>query len=49
MSLLADYALTPDIFDTDSYSNEDVCRAYLDLIREPMLTEGLVRDLRKGE
>ena len=49
MSLLADYALTPDIFDVDSYSNEDVCRAYLDLIREPMLTEGLVRDLRKGE
>jgi hypothetical protein len=49
MSLLADYAFTPDIFDTDSYSNEDVCRAYLDLIREPMLTEGLVRDLRKGE
>ena len=49
MPLLADYALTPDVFDVDSYSNEEACRAYLDLIREPLLTEGLVRDLRWGE
>ncbi len=49
MSLLADYAITPDVFDLTSYSNEDACRAYIELIREPLLTEGLVRDLRKGE
>ena len=49
MSLLADYALTPDVFDLTSYSNEDACRAYIELIREPLLTEGLVRDLRKGD
>lgn len=49
MPLLADYALTPDVFDVTSYSNEDTCHAYLELIRETMLTEGLVRDLRAGE
>ena len=49
MPLLADYALTPDVFDVDSYSNEEACRASLELIREPLLTEGLVRDLRRGE
>lgn len=49
MPLLADYAITPDVFDVDSYSNEDACRQSLELIRETMLTEGLVRDLRAGE
>ena len=49
MSLLADYAITPDVLDVASYSNEDACRQSLELIRETMLTEGLVRDLRAGE
>ena len=49
MSLLADYAITPDVFDVASYSNEEACRQSLELIRETMLTEGLVRDLRAGE
>ena len=49
MPLLADYAITPDVFDVASYSNEEACRASLELIREPLLTEGLVRDLRKGD
>ena len=49
MVLLADYAITPDVFDVMSYSNEEVCEARLELIREPMLTEGVVRDLRNGE
>ena len=49
MPLLADYAITPDVFDVDSYSNEDACHQSLELIRETMLTEGLVRDLRAGE
>ena len=48
MPLLADYAVTPDVFDVASYSNEEACRASLELIREAMLTEGLVRDLRGG-
>ena len=40
MALLADYAITPDVFDVMSYPNEEVCEARLELIREPMLTEG---------
>ena len=49
MPLLADYAITPDVFDVTSYSSEEVCGLSLELIRETMLTEGLVRDLRAGE
>lgn len=49
MPLLADYAITPDVFDVTSYSSEEVCGLSLELIREPMLTEGLVRDLHAGE
>ena len=49
MALLADYAITPDVFDVMSYRNEEVCEARLELIREPLLTEGLVRDIRDGE
>ena len=49
MSLLADYAITPDVFDTNSYSSEEVCRLRLSRIRRVMMEEGLVRDLRAGE
>ena len=49
MALLSDYAITPDVFDVMSYQNEVECEARLELIREPMLTEGVVRDLRNGE
>lgn len=46
MALLADYAITPDVFDVRSYSTGDECEARIDNIRETMLDEGLVRDLR---
>lgn len=49
MPLLADYAITPDVFDVASYSTPGECEAWLQTIRETMLTEGLVRDLRAGE
>ena len=49
MPLLADYAITPDVFDVTSYSNEHEYCARLDIIREVMMNEGLVRDLRAGE
>ena len=49
MPLLADYAITPDVFDVRSYSTAGECAAWLETIREAMLTEGLVRDLRDGE
>ena len=48
MALLADYAITPGVFDVTSYPTEGECAARLETIREAMLTEGLVRDLRAG-
>ncbi len=49
MPLLADYAITPDVFDTSSYSSEEVCGLQLSSIHQVMMDEGLVRDLRAGE
>ncbi len=49
MPLLADYALTPDVFDPTSYSNEEVCGLHLGALKEVLLAEGLVRDLRMSE
>jgi len=49
MPLLTDYALTPDVFDVTSYSSEEICGLHLDRIREVLMTEGLVRDLRAGD
>ena len=49
MPLLAEYAITPDVFNVASYTSEEVCELHLKTIREPMLTDGLVRDLRDGE
>lgn len=48
MPLLADYAITPDVFDVTSYSDEEVCRLHLREIGSVMRTEGLVRDLHDG-
>lgn len=49
MPLLAEYAVTPDVFDVASYGSEGECEAHLLLLREVFLNEGLVRDLRAGE
>jgi hypothetical protein len=47
--LLREYAITPDVFDVTSYAHPDTCDAELRGIKEVLLTEGLVRDLRAGE
>lgn len=49
MALLAEYALTPDVFDLTAYTSEDVGDLQLQLLKEVLLSEGLVRDLRDGE
>ena len=49
MALIADYAITPDVFDVTSYSGEEVCGLQLGRIKDAMMDEGLVRDLRAGE
>ena len=45
MALLAEYALTPDVFDATSYNSEEVCGLHLQTLKEVLLNEGLVRDL----
>jgi hypothetical protein len=49
MALLAEYALTPDVFDVTAYTGEEVCGLHLQALKEVLLQEGLVRDLRNGE
>jgi len=49
MALLAEYVLTPDVFDVTSYSGDDVCGLRLQAVKDVLLHEGLVRNLRDGE
>ncbi len=49
MALLAEYALTPDVFDTESYSPGEVADIHLQYLKEAILHEALVRDLREGK
>jgi hypothetical protein len=49
MALLAEYALTPDVFDATSYTSDEVCCLYLRTIKDVLLQEGLVRSLWDGE
>ena len=46
--LFAEYAVTPDVFDSNCYASEELCAARLENIREALLSEGIVRDLRNG-
>lgn len=47
--MLAEYALIPDIFDSSCYSSSLVCDVHLRNLKEILLNEALVRDLRDGE
>ena len=47
--MLAEYALVPDIFDRTSYSVQETCDICLRHLKQPLLEEALVRDLRNGE
>lgn len=49
MPLISDFAITPDVFDLDSYSSEEVCRVYLKNLKEGLAAGGFVRDLREGQ
>jgi len=49
MTLLAEYALTPDVFDSRSYSNEELGSVHLQHLKEALLNEALVRNLRNGQ
>lgn len=47
--MLAEYALIPDIFDSNCYSSPEHCNSRIEQLKEPLLHEALVRDLRQGE
>jgi hypothetical protein len=47
--MLREYVLTPDIFDASCYSNQKICRPLFKNILDPLLQEGIVRNLRDGE
>jgi len=49
MSLLREYAVTPDVFDTASYSGPEACGLHVQILKEVLLHEALVRDLRDGD
>ena len=46
--MLDEYAIVPDVFDGAAYSNPALIDAYLPFLKEPLLQEALVRDLRDG-
>ncbi len=46
--MLNEYALTPDIFCSGSFSADELGDVYLRHLKEPLLNEALVRDLREG-
>lgn len=46
--MLNEIALTPDVFDGSLYSSQEACSIHLRYIREPLLSEVLVRNLRAG-
>lgn len=47
--MLTECALIPDIFDGTSYSSPELCDVHLSNLKEYLLQEALVRDLRNGE
>lgn len=49
MSLLQEYAITPDVFDTTSYSSDEIGRHHLQYLKEAFLADGLVRNLHNGD
>jgi hypothetical protein len=49
MTLLAEYALTPDVFDGTSYNSAEICGLHLQTLKDVLLQEGLVRSLWNGE
>jgi hypothetical protein len=46
--MLNEVALTPDVFDGNLYTSQEACGIHLRYIREPLLSEVLVRNLRSG-
>src|ERR1035441_406741 len=46
--MLSELAIVPDVFDPACYSSAEVCNMHLNYLKEPILNEVLIRDLREG-
>lgn len=49
MGLLCEYAVTPDVFDTNCYSHAEVGAVRIEYLKDVFLEEALLRNLRVGE
>ncbi len=49
MGLLSEFAITPDVFDTASYGSSELCGVHLQMLKNILMDQGLVRDLRDGK
>lgn len=47
--MLREIAITPDVFLDSSYSSEELPQLYMQILKEPLLHEVLVRDLHNGD
>ncbi len=48
MPILSEYALTHCLFDASAYDSQEIGRIYLQNLKETLLNEAVVRDLRNG-
>ena len=49
MSLISEYAFTPNVFEKESYSSEEVAFLYFQDFKDVLLNRAIVRNLRNGE
>jgi len=49
VALISEFALTPDVFDETCYGSAEACGIHLQVLKEILLQEALVRDLRDGD
>jgi hypothetical protein len=48
MPLLCEFAITPDVFDVSSYSSEEVAEVRFEQLKDRLIEDSLVRNLRNG-
>jgi hypothetical protein len=49
MALLSEFAITPDVFDSACYMSGELCGVHLQMLKNVLMDQGLVRDLRDGK
>ncbi len=49
MGLLLEYSAIPDVFDASSFSSDETAFLYMQNLKDVMMNDAVVRDLRNGE